>query len=186
MSLADDRPPTTPLAGPPPKAPSPASPAPESILRFGVPSGILEPALILLAVLLAYRPAYDGTFLWDDRDNVTESKPLRSADGLRRIWLEPGATQQYFPVLHTLLWVEWSLWKDDPRGYHLVNIALHALASILLARVLLRLKVPGAWLAGAIFAMHPVCAESVAWITEGKNTLSFCFFGFSVVSYLVR
>jgi protein O-mannosyl-transferase len=153
-------------------------------LRRGVPSGILKPALILLAVIVAYRPAIDGAFLWDDHDNITNNKPLRSLDGMRRIWFEPGATQQYYPVLHTLFWVEYRLFGEDPRGYHLVNLLFHAAGASLLACVLVRLGAPGAWLAGAMFALHPVCAESVAWITEGKNTLSFCFFAASILAYL--
>lgn len=152
--------------------------------RWGTPSGILLPALIYLAVLVAYLPSLDGTFLWDDDDNITESVPLRSLDGLRRIWFEPGATQQYFPVLHTMWWFEYRAWGDDPRGYRVVNLLLHATAAALLARVLLRLGIPGAWLAAALFALHPLCAESVAWITEGKNTLSLCFFLTSLLWYL--
>lgn len=158
--------------------------APAKSNRWGTPSGVLFPALIYLAVIIAYLPSLDGAFLWDDDDNITESVPLRSLDGLRRIWLEPGATQQHFPVLHTLWWIEHRLWGDDPRGYRVVNMLWHATAAVLLARVLLRLRIPGARLAAAIFALHPLCVESVAWITEGKNTLSLCFFLTSLLWYL--
>lgn len=92
------------------------------------PAGWLKPALLLIALLAAYSPALDGEFLWDDADNIVENIPLRSADGLRRIWLEPGATQQYFPLLHTLWRLEYQAFGETTRGYHVVNILLHFVA----------------------------------------------------------
>lgn len=145
---------------------------------------ILKPALLLLALLVAYRPALDGEFLWDDDDNIVNSWPLREPGGLARIWLEPGATQQYFPALHTLWWLEWRAFGDDPRGYHVVNLLLHFAAACLLARVVRLLGLPGPWFTAALFALHPLCVESVAWITEGKNTLSLCFLLAALAAYL--
>jgi len=139
--------------------------------------------LLLLAVALAYQPAWRGGMLWDDEANVT-SPELRSLDGLRRIWTESGATQQYFPVLHTAFWVEHRLWGDATAGYHLVNIVLHATSAWLFALILLRLGVTGAWLAAFVFALHPLHVLSVAWITEQKNTLSGVFFLATVLAWL--
>ena len=110
--------------------------------------------------------------------------PLRSLDGLRRIWFEAGATQQYYPLLHSVFWVEQKLWGDAPLGYHLVNILLHTLAALMAAILLRRLEVPGAYLAAAIFALHPVHVESVAWIAELKNTLSAVFHLAAAIVYL--
>src|SRR6185312_4681777 len=133
------------------------------------------PALILAASLASYAPAWRGAFVWDDDGHVTKPE-LRSLHGLARIWTEPAATQQYYPILHSAFWIEHRLWGDAPPGYHLLNILLHAAAAWLFVLVLRRLAVPGALLAGFIFALHPVCVESVAWVSEQKNTLSAVFY----------
>ena len=113
--------------------------------------------------------------MWDDEAHVTRPE-LRSLDGLARIWVEPGATQQYYPLLHSTFWVLHRLFGDNTLPYHLLSITLHALAAFLFALVLRHLAVPWPWLAAFVFALHPVHVESVAWITELKNTLSGVFF----------
>jgi tetratricopeptide (TPR) repeat protein len=143
------------------------------------------PAALLVAVTLAaYLPVLDNGFIWDDDDYVVENPTLRSAEGLRSIWLDYGATPQYYPMVHTTFWLEYQLWQLDPVGYHVVNVLLHALGAVLLWRVLLLLGLPGAWLAAAIFAVHPVHVESVAWITERKNVLSGVFYLVALWAYL--
>lgn len=127
--------------------------------------------LLLVAVFIAYFPSLRGTFLWDDAGHVT-SPALRSWSGLLRIWFEPGATQQYYPLLHSAFWLEHQLWGDAPLGYRLTNLVWHTTAACLFIGLLRRLAIPGAFLAGLLFALHPVCVESVAWIAEQKNTLS--------------
>jgi hypothetical protein len=137
-----------------------------------------------LLVLVVYLPALSGQFLSDDDSNVTKRAPLRSFAGLSRIWFEPGATQQYYPLTHTSFWLDYHLWGLNPFGYHVENVLLHALSSILLWLTLRRLAVKGAWLGAALFALHPVCVESVAWITERKNTLSAFFFLSAILASL--
>ncbi len=139
--------------------------------------------LIVAATLVAYQPAMRGRFVWDDAAHVTRPE-LRSLDGLYRIWFEPGATQQYYPLLHSAFWVEHRLWGDATLGYHLVNVLLHAAAALLVAMILRRLAVPGAYLAAAIFALHPVHVDSVAWITEQKNTFSAVFYLGALAAYV--
>ncbi len=143
----------------------------------------LVAAALLIAVLLAYQPAWYGGIVWDDEAHVTRPE-LRSWHGLYRIWFEPGATPQYYPLVCSAFWAEHRLWGDATLGYHLVNLVLHWVSAILLASVLRRLAVPGAFLAAAIFALHPVHVESVAWITEQKNTLSGVFYLTSMLFYL--
>jgi protein O-mannosyl-transferase len=130
---------------------------------------------LLLATLAAYQPAWHGGMVWDDDAHLTKPE-LRSWHGLARIWSDVGATLQYYPLLHTAFWIQHRLWGDATLGYHLVNILMHVLAALLLALGLRRIGVPGAWLAAAIFALHPVQVESVAWMTELKNTLSAVFY----------
>jgi tetratricopeptide (TPR) repeat protein len=140
--------------------------------RPGISVGV---ALALpVAVLAAYWPALHAGFVWDDDGHVTRPD-LATLGGLARIWTEPGATQQYYPVLHSAFWVEYHLWGGAPFGYHLTNVLLHIAVSLLLFAVLRKVSLPGAALAAAAFALHPVCVESVAWVSEQKNTLSAAF-----------
>ena len=138
---------------------------------------------LVLATFLAYQPAWHGGMLWDDDAHLTRPE-LQSAAGLRRIWFDVGSTQQYYPVVHSAFWLFNAIWGADTLGYHLANIALHAASALLLALLLVRLGVPGAFLAATMFALHPVQVESVAWMTELKNTLStFCYL-LSALAYL--
>ena len=124
-------------------------------------------ALVLLT-FLAYLPALRAGYIWDDDAYVTENVLLHDAHGLSRIWFDIGATPQYYPLTFTSFWLEYQAWGLKPAGYHVVNVALHAAGAVLLVGVLLRLGVRGAWVAGFVFALHPVMVESVAWITERK------------------
>lgn len=140
-------------------------------------------AALFGAVFLAYQPAWNGGLLWDDAAHLTRAD-LRSWRGLWRIWVEPGATQQYYPLLHSAFWLQHRLWGDWPAGYHLVSLGLHFAAAALAALALRRLSIPGAYLAAAIFALHPAHVESVAWITEQKNTLSAVFYLGAALAWL--
>lgn len=139
--------------------------------------------LLLILTAIAYLPALNGTPIWDDDAHITRPE-LRSWDGLAKIWTQPGSTQQYYPFVHTVFWLEHKLWGDAPLGYHLVNLLLHCVSALLLLKILRRLEIPGAWLAAAIFALHPVQVESVAWISELKNALSGVFYFSSGLVYL--
>ena len=141
--------------------------------------------LLLAAVtILAYRPAWNGGFLWDDDAYVTNNELLTAPDGLRRIWFSFDSPSQYFPLVYTTFRIERALWGLNPAGYHVVNVLLHVANALLVWRLLARLRVPGAWLAGAIFALHPVQVESVAWITERKNVLMGFFFLLTLLSWV--
>jgi len=140
-------------------------------------------ALIVAAVFIAYLPAMNGSLLWDDVSHITRPD-LQSLGGLWRIWTELGATQQYYPLLHSAFWVEHTLWGDSMLGYHVANVTLHAAAAVLLVLVLRHLAIRGALFAGLVFALHPVCVESVAWVSEQKNTLSAVFYLASALVYL--
>ena len=185
---------------------------------------MIMPAIVLAAVTGSYWRSLGGRFIWNDSDYVTRAD-LRGLDGLGRIWTESGATEQYYPLLHSAFWVEYRLFGDEPLGYHVVTVLLHATACCLLALALIRLAgvapvaadaVPNsrsapsrgrgagarsgkiisaspraaadpraaAWLAALLFAVHPVHVESVAWITEQKNTLSLVLYLGAALAYL--
>lgn len=152
-----------------------ASKATESRVRLGL--GVL---LIFALVFIVYSPMLPGNFLMDDHRLVKDDNPLVNGElGPLTIWFQTDFTLSTFA-----LWLQWLAWGEHPGSYHAVNLALHALSAVLLWRLLARLKIPGAWLAAAIFAVHPVCVNSVARIAEIKNTLSLPFFILSFWLYL--
>src|SRR5947207_2999765 len=159
----------------------------EQLLRY------VGAAALFLMTLVAYAPALRGGFVWDDDAYVTDNLALRSFDGLRTIWLgilpdpQVYAAQvvpQYYPMTLTSFWLEFRIWGASAAGYHVVNVLLHATSALLLWVILRKLAVPGAWMIAAIFAVHPVQVESVAWITERKNVLSGVFYLCSLLIYL--
>jgi tetratricopeptide (TPR) repeat protein len=139
--------------------------------------------VLALATIFVYRPSWNGGFVWDDDLYVTKNRLLTAPDGLRRIWFSLESPSQYFPLTYTSFRMERSLWGLKPTGYHWVNILLHTANALLLWRLLAELRVPGAWLAAGIFALHPVQVESVAWITERKNVLMAFFFLLTLLAW---
>jgi len=136
---------------------------------------LLGCVVIAGACFVAYSPAIKGPFLWDDSKYVVNNSLLSAPDGLWRIWFSTDVPSQYFPLVYTTFRFEYQLWGLNPIGYHVDNIALHVISSLLLWLILRRLSVPAAFVAAAVFALHPVNVESVAWITERKNTLMLVF-----------
>jgi protein O-mannosyl-transferase len=161
----------------------------ERAAKSAVPSSrnrdLLWGLLLLAATLFAYQPCWNGQPVWDDDINLIRPE-LRSSAGLVRIWTQLGATQQYYPLAYSVFWLEHHLWGASTLGYHLLNILLHVFSALLIVKILRRLDIPGeaAWLAAGIFALHPVMVESVAWMTELKNTLSGAFYCGAALAYL--
>jgi tetratricopeptide (TPR) repeat protein len=131
------------------------------------------PGLCLAALYAwAYAPALHGDFLWDDNAHVSENISMRSLHGLIQIWTEPGSSVQHYPLTFSAFWLEYHLWGLHVVPYHVTALGLHALNALLFFLFLRRLSCPGAAFAAALFLLHPVHTESVAWITEMKNQLS--------------
>src|SRR5437879_12998530 len=123
------------------------------------------------ALVVTYWPALHGDFLWDDVAHLPEP-PLRTWSGLRRILFEPGASQQYYPVLFGTFWAEYRLWGETTLGYHLVNVAMHGLGATLLWAVLRGLAIPGALLAAAGSGRRPGPVGCGAWVCRPTHRLS--------------
>jgi tetratricopeptide (TPR) repeat protein len=142
-------------------------------------------ALLAGVTLVAYLPVLRAGFVWDDDTFLTQNPLIKAADGLRRFWATTDATD-YWPMTSTTLWVEWRLWGMQATGYHATNLLLHVAECLLLWRILVLLRVPGAFLAALVFAVHPVNVESVAWIAERKNLVAMLFFLGSVLFFVKK
>ena len=140
-----------------------------------------------LLVVVSYLPAMLwGGFVWDD-NIFTNAESVRDISGLWQIWFSPGAIENeahYWPLVYTTFWLEHKLWGFDPTGYHIVNVLLHLANVLLLWHLLRRLAVPGAWMVAAVFAVHPLHVESVAWVIERKDVLSGLFFLAAVLAWM--
>ena len=141
-------------------------------MRQASVTSLTRTILLLLVASGAYLPALDGGFIWDDISiYVVENHLLRAPDGIVRFWFSTEPID-YYPLAYSTFWFEWRLWGTNPIGYHVVNVLIHALGSVLVWRILLRLEAPGAWWVAALFAAHPVCVETVAWISQRKTVLA--------------
>ncbi|HSD66059.1 MAG TPA: O-GlcNAc transferase, partial [Vicinamibacteria bacterium] len=142
-------------------------------------------ALGLLALsLLAHAPALDGGWIVDDAEYVVDNRLLDDTPGLARIWRDPGALPVYYPLVFSTFWVERRLCGLEPGCFHATNLLIHAGVALLAWRLLRRLAVPGAWLAAALFAVHPLHVDTVAWVSERKNLLSGLFALAALLLYL--
>jgi len=146
---------------------------------------LLHAAIILLAGLWVYSPTYHGDWLWDDDQLLTQNPVVQSGSlrGLAKLWFNPDGAD-FFPLSYTALWAQWPFFGPQPTGYHVTTIVLHLIGSLLVWALLNRMRIPGAWLSGLIFAIHPVAVESVAWVSETKNTLSLPLFLLSCICWI--
>jgi tetratricopeptide (TPR) repeat protein len=133
---------------------------------------LVQALTIAAAVLWIYWPALRGGWLWDDDSYLTDNPLLREPNRLWNAWFQPGSFIEYYPIQETVQWAQWHLWGLDPLGYHVTNVVLHLMSALLVWRLLSKFGLRLAWLGGLIFAIHPAQVESVAWISELKNTLS--------------
>ena len=162
--------------------------APQVLSRTSVPTALplsvlAGVAIIVIVVFLAYFPSINGGFVLDDDLMMTENNNIKSSDGLYRFWCT-DKEQDYWPMTYCTFWLEWRMWDRCPTGYHVTNLSLHIVETLMIWLVLRRLSIPGAFLAAVIFAVHPVNVESVAWIAQRKNTMAMLFFLLSILCYL--
>ena len=138
-------------------------------------------------VVVSYLPVMLwGGFVWDDEIYI-KVDPVRDVSGLWQIWFSPSAIDgegHYWPLVYTTFWLEHKLWGFDPTGYHIVNVMLHWVNTLLVWHLVRRLAVPGAWVVAAVFAVHPLHVESVAWVIERKDVLSGLLYLAAVLAWM--
>lgn len=145
-------------------------------------SGWLRCLLVIAGLVILYSPACQSGFTWDDDEHLTQNPCIIGPQSLGDIWTTRAA--RICPLVLSTFWLEHQMWGLSPMPYHVVNVLMHAGAALLLWRVLLALRVPGAWLGALLWAVHPVQVETVAWVTEMKNTQSGLFFMAAILFYL--
>ena len=145
-------------------------------------SGWVRCLLVIAGLVILYSPACQSGFTWDDDEHLTQNPCIIGPQSIVDIWTTRAA--RICPLVLSTFWLEHQMWGLSPMPYHLVNVLMHAGAALLLWRVLLALRVPGAWLGALLWAVHPVQVETVAWVTEMKNTQSGLFFMAAVLFYL--
>ena len=154
-------------------------------------AGVAICVALVVAVFAIYSPVADYGFVnYDDNDYVTENAPVRN--GLSREGVQWAFTQFHAGHWHPLTWLSHMLdcqlfGADDQAAgwHHLVNVALHAVNCVLLLVVLRRMtgQLWPSLLVAALFALHPLRVESVAWVTGRKDVLSGLFFMLTLLAY---
>ena len=189
-------------------APCPAAaPESDSALMPDWFRNIVFAAIIVFAGLFVAAPAFHGTWLWEDDQEVSANFAVQDASGkgLATIW-KGAVGSAYVPVKSSILWAEWKIFTliglrhdatfgtpgaispdyqgDINAGYHVVNALFHVINALLVWVLFRRLKIKWAWIGGLLFATHPVLVESVAWITGQRNTLALLFMLLSMICFI--
>ena len=149
---------------------------------------IVLASVLVLGILLLYAPVSHHAFLdFDDGQYVTQNEHVRSGFSLNNIaW---AFTSFYASNWHPVTWLshmlDCQMFGLNPEGPHIVNLALH-LINVLLLFTLLRLGTGAVWrsfMVAALFAVHPLNVENVAWVAERKSLLSAFFSLLAVAAY---
>ncbi len=145
-------------------------------------------ALVSAATLISFLGSLDNEFVnWDDGIYVTDNRLIQhlSWDSLAKIFSYPRM-KTYVPFSSVSLAIDYKIWGLDPFGYHLTNLLLHLINTLLVFCLVRRLahQLMPALIAALLFGVHPIHVESVAWISERKDVLSTLFFLSALLFYL--
>ena len=146
-------------------------------------------------MLVPFLPALGNGFVWDDEENLVTNPAYRGLGWPQLRWMLTTVHVGHFiPVTWVSFALDYLVWGMNPFGYHLTNLLLHAANAVLVVLVARRLLAKaglagraldaGSVLAALFFAVHPLRAESVAWVTERRDVLSGLFFLATILLYL--
>lgn len=149
--------------------------------------GLIQAAVIVVLGLAVYWPAIHGGWLHDDPIFIGYNAAVRSGSWGRMfmLWLDPDGVD-YFPLSYTAFWIQHAFFGLTTTGYHVTTLLLHVANGLLLWKLLVKMNIPGSWFAALAFTIHPACVESVAWISELKNTLSLLPFLASCIFWVMQ
>ncbi len=148
--------------------------------------------ILAIVVCLAFWPCFSSGFLnWDDPDHLLYNSflPFHHFNDIRILFSAPNSVDEtnllFLPLTILSFGIERFFWGLNPFVFHLNNILLHILSSILVFALGYRMGLSrkGALIAALVFALHPMKVESVAWVTERKDVLSGVFYLGALVLY---
>jgi tetratricopeptide (TPR) repeat protein len=186
----------------------PAAPGRPAAFTFAWSDGRTWVLGLLLAAIVFATHANDlgNGFVYDDEENIVKNPDYRGLGPQQLHWMFTTYKMgHYQPLSWVTLGLDYVLWGENPRGYHLTNVLLHTANALLVYVLALALlgarsasatdlrdgRGPRRWrvqmaalLAALFFAVHPLRVESVAWVTERRDVLSSFFLLLATLSYL--
>ena len=144
------------------------------IKNVNINFSIIKAAIIIIVSVVIYSNTITGEFVWDDRGSIVSNISIRDLKNIPLFfttdsWKMTGnpSGSYYRPFINTWWTLEFQLWGEKPAGYHVTNIVLHTLISVLFYFLCLKISIsePASFYSALIFAAHPIHTENVAWIT---------------------
>lgn len=145
--------------------------------------------IIIFITFCTYFNSLQNEFIdyWDDNTYITGNELIKSLSFSNiKLIFSSTFSYEYYPISLLSYAIDYHFWKLNPMGFRITNVFLHSINAILIFSIILTItnKFSASFIAAIIFIIHPVNVESVAWLAERENVLSFLFFLLSLYLYI--